>query len=296
MSDIADRPDISFVIISYNDAGRLPRAVSSAALKSAAAGWRPEIWVADNGSTDHTPRVLAALKEVLGDRLRVLDMGYNSGTTIARNRALEQAGGRLVCVMDSDAELLDDDLPAIDALLGDIPEIGILAPKIIMPDGSTYDSGKLLATLADKLWKLPGIFSRRPTVNHDWYPGFPFPRPRHVETAISCCWFFRRELFDLLGPLDENIFYSPEDLDWCLRCWRAGRAVVYYPHFKVLHNTRQISHKSPLSKTSISHFRGLLYYFAKHGYWFSRRGMERRYIEPLAARVDAALAAREDRP
>lgn len=283
-------PDISFVIITYNDAGRLPKAISSAALKCAALGWRPEIWVVDNGSTDHTRQVLEAFGPVLGDRLKVLDLGRNTGTTYSRNRALERAAGRLVCVMDSDAELLDGDLEAIDGLLAAFPEVGILAPRIIMPDGSTYDSGKLLATLADKLWKLPGIFSRRPTVNHDWYPDFPFRRIRHVQTAISCCWFFRRELFDLVGPLDENIFYSPEDLDWCLRCWKAGRAVVYYPGFRVLHHTRQTTHRNPLSRTAVSHFRGLLYFFAKHGYWFSRAGMERRHIAPLARRLDQRLA------
>ena len=129
--------------------------------------------------------------------------------------------------------------------------------------------------------------------NTDWYPDFPFDRPRPVHTAISCCWFFRRELFDLVGPLDERIFYSPEDVDWCLRCWKAGKAVVYFPHFRVMHHTRQISHKRPFSHLSLSHMRGILYYLGKHGYCFDRERLARVHIEPLAHALAPRLCAWE---
>ncbi|MCB2189701.1 MAG: glycosyltransferase [Deltaproteobacteria bacterium] len=284
-------PELSYVIINYNDAGRLPRAVASAALTAQAAGYSYEIWVVDNASLDHTPQVLAALEEALGPRLRVIRLEHNLGTTRSRNLALARSSGRLVCVMDSDAELLDAGQRRVDELLTRFPEVGIVGPRILLPDGHTYDSAKLLPTLTDKLLKVPGILLRTPTVNRDWYPDFPFPTTRPVHTAISCCWFFRRELFDLVGPLDEDIFYAPEDVDWCLRSWRAGRAVVWYPHLRVLHHTRQTSHKNPFSRTARSHLAGLFHYWNKHNYCLSRRETARRYIDPLAARLAPALAA-----
>lgn len=286
--------DISYVIISYNDAARLPRALSSAALMSTRAGMDYEIWVVDNGSQDHTVRVLADFGQVLGDRLRVISLERNTGTTYSRNRALEKVRGRLVCVMDSDAELLDQGLGRIDELLSRFPQVGIAAPRILLPGGRVYDSAKRLPTLSDKLMKLPQIFLGAKPRNLDWYPDFPFERVRCVDTAISCAWFFRRELIDLVGPLDERIFYAPEDVDWCLRAWKAGRAVVYYPHLRVLHHTRHISHKRPLSRTSRSHLWGMLYYLRKHGYWFSRRRVWERHIRALARRLDPELASWED--
>jgi hypothetical protein len=286
-------PDISYVVISYNDASRLPRCLSSAAAMSARAGMDYEILVVDNGSHDHTGAVLAEFASALGPRLKVISLARNTGTTYSRNRALELARGRMICVLDSDAELLDPDLPSIQRLLQDFPQVGIVGPSILLPQGGIYNSVKRLPTLGDKLLKLPQIFLHTRQMNHDWYPDFPFREIRCVDTAISCCWFFRRELFDRIGPLDERIFYAPEDVDWCLRCWKAGLAVVYYPRFRVLHHTRQTTHKNPFSATAFSHLKGLLYYLGKHGYWFSRRVTAMTHIEPLADQLTPLLRAWE---
>jgi GT2 family glycosyltransferase len=286
---------LSCVIITYNDAGRLPKAISSSALAAAGSGWDYEILVVDNGSQDNTSQVLSAFQGVLGDNLRVFKLEQNTGTTVSRNMALKAARGDLVCVLDSDAEILGCDLRALAKLLDQVPEVGIAGPRILLPGGHVYDSAKRLPTLSDKLLKLPGVFLRRPTINHDWYPDFPFERITCVHTAISCCWFFKRGLFERLGPLDERIFYAPEDVDYCLRSWRAGRAVIYYPHLSVLHHTRQTSHRHPFSKTALSHLKGLLYYLRKHGYCFSREAPAAAWIDPLAYALQPRLADWEQR-
>lgn len=285
------RPDISYVIITYNDADNLGPAVDSAAEASRAADLDYEVWVVDNGSTDHTGQVLELAGRRLGERLHTIMLGRNTGTTYSRNQALARATGRLFCVMDSDARLLDGSLERVDRLLADFPEVGIVGPAIIMPDGSTYDSAKRFPTLGDKLRKLPSIFLGAAPVNRDWYDDFPFTRLRTVHTVISCCWFMRREVFERLGPLDQRIFYAPEDVDYCLRCWKAGLAVVYYPGLRVLHHTQQVSHRRPLSRTALSHLKGLFYYWAKHRYLWRRDALARRYTAELAQRLDPALAA-----
>ena len=286
---MAQNRDLSFVIITYNDAAKLGRAISSAALAAKAGGLDYEILVADNGSADHTAGLLAEFGRLLGPRLVTIALDRNTGTTYPRNLAMSQSRGNFICVMDSDAEILDHGLPRVLRMLADFAEVGIAGPRIIMPDGSTYDSAKKLPTLSDKLLKIPGVLLRRPTINRDWYPDFPFTRPTPVQSVISCCWFFRRDLFSRIGPLDENIFYAPEDVDWCLRCWLAERAVVYYPGLRVLHHTKQVSHKSPFSFTARSHMKGLLYYFHKHGYWFSRKRLVDGHILPLAEKLGPAL-------
>ncbi len=281
------------MIISHNDAGRLPAALNSAALMATQAGLDWEIWVVDNGSRDHTAEMLETYRRALGPRLCVLTLARNRGTTLPRNLALRQVRGRVICVMDSDAELLHDGLAGVLRFLEAFPEVGIAAPRILTPSGHIYNSVKMLPTLSDKLRKLPGIVRRGPKRNTDWYPSFPFTRPRPVHTAISCCWFFRREIFEVVGPLDEHIFYSPEDVDWCLRCWKAGKAVVYYPYLRVMHHTRQITHKRPLSRLSLSHMRGILYYLLKHRYCFDRGRTAARHIDPLSQELAPRLAAWE---
>jgi GT2 family glycosyltransferase len=111
--------------------------------------------------------------------------------------------------------------------------------------------------------------------------------------VISCCWFLRREVVERVGPLDEHIFYAPEDVDYCLRVWRQGLAVAYFPFFRVLHHTRQVTHKRPVSPTALSHLKGLFYYWRKHRYLFSRGLLEDKWMKPLASRLDPLLGAWE---
>lgn len=283
--------DISFVVITYNDAAKLSCCLSSSALAAASSKMSFELIVVDNGSSDHTPQVLEAYERALGDALKIISLGRNTGTTYSRNRALETADGRFICILDSDAQLLDLNLIPVVSFLREFPEVGILGPRIIMPDGFTYDSAKRLPTLTDKFLKLPSLLFGLPPVNRDFYPEFPFREIRCVQTAISCCWFMRQETVERVGSLDERIFYAPEDVDYCLRAWKSGLAVVYYPWFKVLHHTKQVTHKRPLSATALSHLKGLFYYWRKHGYWLSRRVLTRKWVEPIAEHLDPLLRA-----
>ena len=283
--------EISYLIIAYNDAAKLPRCLSSCALAAVSSGLSFEIIVVDNGSADETPQVLDSYQEVLGGRLTVIRLKRNTGTTYSRNRALQRASGRFLCILDSDAELLDKDLRPVLGLLDEFPELGIVGPCIIMPDGSIYNSAKRLPTLSDKLLKLPHICLGLPPVNRDFYPRFPFNYVRCVQTVISCCWFLRREVAERVGPLDERIFYAPEDVDYCLRCWLNGLAVAYLPHLRVLHHTKQLTHKRPVSPTALSHLKGLFYYWHKHRYLFSRQKLAKKWVEPLSAQLDPLLGA-----
>ena len=49
--------------------------------------------------------------------------------------------------MDSDAEFLNSDLNPMIQFLESHPKAGIVGPRIIMPDGSIYNSAKLFSHL-----------------------------------------------------------------------------------------------------------------------------------------------------
>ncbi|MHB9028530.1 MAG: glycosyltransferase family 2 protein, partial [Candidatus Latescibacterota bacterium] len=70
--------------------------------------------------------------------------------------------------------------------------------------------------------------------------------------------------------------YSPEDVDYCIRTWKKGKRIVYYPEFTVLHHVQRITHKKFFSRIAFSHFFGLLYYFLKHRYVTAPRLKHRR--------------------
>ena len=90
-------------------------------------------------------------------------------------------------------------------------------------------------------------------------------QPIDVDYAISAFWLFRGDLIEKVGVLDENIFYSPEDVDYCIRIKKQGYRIVYDPSVHIVHDAQEISRKK-LNKFFFSHLKGLFYLFKKHHY------------------------------
>jgi len=93
---LADLPDISVVVATYNRAATLPRAVASVLAEK---DTRFELIVVDDASTDGTRDYLAGLADT---RIRVIRAERNLGPSGARNRGLESARASVVAFLDSD--------------------------------------------------------------------------------------------------------------------------------------------------------------------------------------------------
>ena len=234
-----------------------------------------ELIIVDNGSEDSTLQELQDSKRSVNFPFKIISLPKNEGTTVSRNLAIKQAKGDILIIMDSDVEFNSHGFKDMINYLRLHPKIGILAPKILYPNGEIQHSCKKFPTFILKILRLVCILTRFFSFQHDFYPNFPFNNTTDVDTAISAFWVMKRDIFELVGYLDENIFYSPEDIDYCVRIWLAGRKVVFYPHFEVMHYTQQISHRSPFNRISRSHLKGLIYYFNKYNYWLSYKKIKR---------------------
>lgn len=253
----------SFVILTWNSSKTINDCLLSISKNSIKSRLNYEMLIVDNGSNDQTVKMIRDNFKYLPVKLTVLPK--NMGTTFSRNIALRQAKGDIICVIDSDAVLQQGDLNEIANRLKD-DSLGIVAPKLVLPDGTVQNSVKKFPSLLAKLAKILKIIFNIKIGDYDWYQDFPFSGETEVDYAISACWFFKRRLLQEVGFLDEKIFYAPEDIDYCLRVRRKGKQIIYYPYLTVLHHCQQITHKYALSMISLSHFWGLLYYFAKHRY------------------------------
>jgi glycosyltransferase involved in cell wall biosynthesis len=106
---------VSTIIPTYNRAQLLPRAVKSAVENSSHCD---EIIVIDDGSTDNTAEVLQPFL----DRIRYIKT-ENYGAGVARNRAIRQARGDLVALLDSDDEWMPNKLDLQRRLFEARPEV-----------------------------------------------------------------------------------------------------------------------------------------------------------------------------
>jgi GT2 family glycosyltransferase len=262
---------LSSVVLSWNSARHIEACVRS--LLSAADGHNDEVWVVDNGSTDGTVGILQRLEREHSQTVTVIYLGSNLGTTVSRNFALRQVRGEYVAIIDSDVIVPEGTLTPLLARLAADRECGLLAPRLIYPDGRLQMSTDVFPTIFRKLSRLFMLrtMERRLATDRAVQPA------RNVDYAISAFWTLRRDALAAVGFLDERIFYSPEDVDYCLRVWKAGYKVMYDPAVHAVHCAQEISRRSLLSSAAMSHAAGLVYYFWKHGYAFSTRRLHRRF-------------------
>ena len=84
------------------------------------------------------------------------------------------------------------------------------------------------------------------------------------EYLIGACQLIRRDAYEAAGPLDEKIFYGPEDADFCLRVKKAGFSLAYVPEFTVLHHCQRMSRSRILSPIGLKHIEGLVHLYFKY--------------------------------
>jgi len=266
---------ISFVILTWNSEKTIKDSIdsiSSTMDKNSIDNY--EVFVVDNGSRDSSGTMLKEYS-AKDDRFKIVMLETNKGTTISRNLVLKKVQGDYICIMDSDTIIEEWNVHRSVDFLKKSP--ALIAPRIRYPNGIIQNSVKKYPTLTDKILKLPKIiFGYDKLAKMDFYKDISFDSIARVETAISAFWLFPNFFLNDVGLLDENIFYSPEDLDYCVRVQKAGYPIYYYPEIKCIHVTQQISHKRAISRISISHFLGLLYYFMKHKYLFSAAKLRRK--------------------
>lgn len=257
-----EAPVVSIVILTWNSRALLTACL--AALPAATAPLPIEVIVVDNGSRDGTAEWLAARSDVV-----TITNPTNRGVAPARNQGLRRARGELVALLDVDTVAAPGSFTTLVGRLRAAPDVGLVGPKLVDPDGTLQYSCRRFPTLVDKvLRRLPVRFGRAVAddVELRWWD---HAGVRDVDYVIGACQVIRKAALDQVGLLDERIFYGPEDVDLCLRMHRAGWRVEYVPEAVVMHLERRVTRKL-LSTLTARHVYGLGYFFWKHGYLLTR--------------------------
>lgn len=265
---------ISAVILSFNAARDLDRCVRSLIEVEGLTAGRDQVLIIDNGSIDDSRSVIERLEQAFPGLVDATLLPANLGTTAPRNLGFAKATGDHLLVLDDDIRFCEPVLPALIERLDADPSIGIVAPRLIFPNGRRQLSTDVFPTIPRKLERL---FKLR---RLERQAGDRSRQSRAVDYAISAFWLMRRDLIERIGPLDERIRYAPEDVDFCLRCWLQGRRVVHCPDLEVVHDAKERSRSLKNLTFTWRHVAGLAYFFRKHGYALSADRLYRRIGRP----------------
>ncbi len=207
--------DVSIIIVNYNTK-RLTLQCIESIFKSRPKA-RYEIIVVDNASRQ---------KPQLPKRnnLYLIENQENLGLAKAVNQGIKEAKGRYILLLNSDTKVKKGVIDKLLEFANKTPDAGVVAPKLINPDGSPQPSVFNLPTI----WR---AFCPRALEKH--LPSGN--KPIVVESPVMAAYLITPRAIKEVGLLDEKYFLYFEDHDYSRRVKQAGLRIYYLPTAKVIH-------------------------------------------------------------
>ncbi len=199
--------------------------------------------------------------------IRIIQNDVIKGFGENNNIGVDASSGKYIAIINPDIEFIDD---AIDKLFyfaeNNKNNYGIIAPKLLNPDGSVQYSARNFITLRY-------LFSRaisggddksdNSSVGDYLCKNMNTDLIQPVNWVLGAAMFLKREFYNKLGGFDLDYFLYMEDEDLCLRTWKMGKQVVYCGNIAVTHNHLRSSNK--IGKMMFIHIKSLFIFFRKHG-------------------------------
>lgn len=221
---------VSILIVSYNTKNFIIPCIQSIE-RFAPKG--TEVIVVDNSSTDGSLEELKAQSAKLKtttQELKLIENSKNLGYAKAVNLGIKASSGEYIFILNPDTKLTKD---TIDKLLEYAllrKNLGIIAPKLLNPDGSLqascFNEPTLFGAIKEYFFGIKGTFEKYAPKGD---------KPVEVDAVVGAAMFIPRTVVDKVGMFDERYFMYFEDLDYCRRVRHAGFAVCYLPKSKVIH-------------------------------------------------------------
>jgi len=243
-------PRLTVAIVNFNTRSLLKNCLDSV-LENACV-FPLEVCVVDNGSKDGSSEMVS--KDF--PSVELVANPENLGFSKANNLVLGRLNTEYALLLNSDILLPKRAIETLVSFMDSNPNIGVLGPKLVRPDGR-FDPGSKMgfATVENVVSRKLGLAKLFPKSRllagyHLRY--FDENQTADVDAIAGACMMIRKEVIETVGLFDEDFFLGCEDLDYCYRVGRTPGLnrepyrVVYYPEAIVTHLGRQTREKFPL--------------------------------------------------
>jgi GT2 family glycosyltransferase len=252
--------EISVVIVAWNAKRYLELCLESLAKTPPLRGM--EVLVVDNASADDSIEMV----EAKFPWVKLIKSKENLGFSKGNNVAIRQCQGRYIALVNPDVIVFPGCLDALADFLDQNPSVGNVGPRVFNPDMTQQSTCRRFPTLWNNFCSatsLENIFkgSRLFAGEHMLY--FSHDRTLAVDVIVGCFSMIRREAFDEVGLLDEDLFMYGDDVDWCRRARSTGWQVVFNPDARAIHDRGKTTAPFPV-RFAVAQQRSVLHYWTKH--------------------------------
>ncbi|HWP81268.1 MAG TPA: glycosyltransferase family 2 protein [Bacteroidota bacterium] len=254
--------DVSVIIVNHNRKDLLEHCLRSVV----EANVQKEVIVVDNASTDGSRELV----ERLFPDVVLIKNSTNERFAKPNNDAMRIARGRYFFLLNNDAILQPGSLESLLAFMENHPDVGMVGPQLLNPDGSIQPSclgfmsfwTHLFDMLAlDRLFPNSPFFAAMPMTYFD------HSTEREVDHIMAAALLVRAEAVAQVGLMDERLTIYYNDTDWSFRFKAAGWKRVFYPAAKVIHHGGQTTARIKRDKGVLEeqYDNTILYYRKRYG-------------------------------
>ena len=238
--------ELSIVLVSTNQRHLLEQSLPTLLALRGEATF--EVGVVDNacrdGTADWVVRTYPEVRTIRNAVPRSYAANVNQGIRRLRR-------GRYVAVMNPDVKCLPGLLSESVGFLDRHPDVGLVGPQLLEPDGSVQLSCRRFSTpltLVLRGLQLDRVV-RAASVDRFLMKDVDHGRSLDVDWVFGAMMIARREAVAAVGGMDERYRVTHwEDEDWCCAMWRGGWRVCYVPAARAVHEHQQAGRRRPFGR------------------------------------------------
>jgi len=227
--EIKDYKPVSIIIPTRNLGDILDRCLESIFEKTTYPNY--EIIVIDNGSDEPATKAIFEKWEKLEPQRfqrHELDIPFNFAKL--NNFAVEKASGDYLLFLNNDTEVITPDWIEAMVEYAQREKIGAVGPLLLYPDNTIQHAGVLMGL------RSIGDHSHRGFKPTDAGYHGQIISVNNYSAVTAACLLCRREVYDAVGGLDEELAVAFNDVDFCLKIAHKGYRNVYLPHVSLYHH------------------------------------------------------------
>jgi GT2 family glycosyltransferase len=249
--------EIAVAIINYNTCDDLRSCLASVEESGA-----QEIVVVDNASSDGSVEMVRAEFPHVTLSANKVNSGYGS----AAKQAIANCQAQFILLLNSDTRLNANTLVTLKRYLATHPQVAIVGPRLLNPDGSLQASCYPFPTPLHIFLEestLGRLIRHLPWLRQRYLRTWSHDRARPVPWVLGAAIAIRRQPFEAIGGFDESFFMYAEETDLCYRLRAAGWDIHFVPDAAIIH-TGGASTRQYRTAMAVQFFTSMAHFYRQH--------------------------------
>ena len=189
-----------------------------------------EVVVIDNGSVEEkTQLCFDRWREQEGDRFKCYRYDVPFNYSQINNYGASKAQGDYLLLLNNDTKVVTSDWLEAMVEQAQRPTIGAVGSMLLYPDDTIQHAGVVIG-----LGGVAGHSHKHFPITHPGYIS-QLASVNNYSAVTGACLMCRREVFEAVGGLEENLAIAFNDVDFCLKVVSRGYRNIHLPHVVLYH-------------------------------------------------------------